>query len=284
MIFRPCSPCVDVIKNQQFILSNNKFNYAGFLLLNTFIIEEHISDKRIRDFAYFLLAKSKYQNSVMYNYNVTKASKQWGVNRVLVRKYFKKFINLGWCKMDDGNLHFVHTNRTVIWRLKSYSINLNLGENAEIILMQLKHVILKRTQERFEWNKKVCMDRQNQPLEHVKEDEFDEALNYIHRGQRNIHFNVKKAVIDVYEKCHFFISFSKISKLLNCSISMAKKTIDQMVDSGLIRVFKKEMGFSRYWKPRFSPSDNKNKIFEGRPGRGNWCNFKEFIFPNSYIF
>jgi hypothetical protein len=229
----------------------------------------------------------------MYKYNVSRAAKQWGCNRVTARKLRKKFIELGWCTSDDGNMKFNNYNWTVKEKIKSHSIKLNLEDNVKKIEIQLQHALLKNKQTCFKWMEKKWDDTLNPQYREITEDDWDKVELEIEMLKKGLvpkyRFNpLDKSykVIDVCEKSFWYLSYKKIATWFKCSASMAKKYVDRIIKQIPVQVVKKNLGFAKkrfdtHWRfKKLSP----DAFWEGKPSSTNYVDFKLYSFPNGYIF
>lgn len=61
--------------------------------------------KKLKYLAVFLKMKALYSNSCIYDFRSAKCEKL-NLSRPTLRKYVNCFIQLGWCRVHEGNLIF----------------------------------------------------------------------------------------------------------------------------------------------------------------------------------
>lgn len=258
--------------------------------INYFDILHYLETGNGRDFAAFIFLKSKYRNSTIYKYSTGKAF-DTGISRNSLKKYIHRFLELGWCEMRGRDVFFKQIIQFSKAR-KRVGVYIQLKNSINETLQGLRHLLLVTKEKQFNWMKKVHRDRSREDLLRDSDADTYCFLEVFENSPPGAVIQKVKndAFIETYENCHFFLSFKKIAKWFGCSPAMAQKIMRKMEKSGLIKSFKKELGILRnrpyldYFDFRIIYGDHKPPVFEGKPSKKNWCDFKKWVFPNSYIF
>lgn len=119
-----------------------------------------IAEDLLTDYCYFAIIKSKFKNSLYYNYTYTKLKQINGFSKNLLRRKIEKYIRFGWCTVVNGHLKF----ESVVVICQIESIKAVVYQNCEIETDNVKDLKLSLQRMLFEDNlrkQEYVMKRRN---------------------------------------------------------------------------------------------------------------------------
>jgi hypothetical protein len=184
------------------------------LRVNRSHIQNLVADDRLREFAVFLLFKSKLKKSCAYEYSPSELSKKVPMKPGMIRKYVSTFLDLGWCRMHSGNLIFNNVRSTQKEKIKNVPVDFLIAGTVKQIMTDLYLLILKHKQQQFDKLKQWGRD----PIKASK-------------------IKIKRNLQELPDQnAQLQVSIRKIAAWFNCSIGKASSIIKELKSLRLITV------------------------------------------------
>ena len=119
-----------------------------------------VAEGLLTDYCYFAIIKSKFKNSLYYNYTYTKLKQINGFSRNLLQRKIEKYLRNGWCTIVNNHLKF----ESVAVICQRESIKAVVYQNCEIATDNVKDLKLSLQRMLFEDNlrkQEYVMKRRN---------------------------------------------------------------------------------------------------------------------------
>lgn len=203
----------------------------GFIYWVTNVTHISLSHKNISGFDHselllfskFVYFKYLYGNGVIYNYSPS-AEKRSGFSTNTVRSLCNKFISRGWCQLRQGHLIFTPFHAILDQDRIRKTIRLAIPKdkfNYKTILQALQYYVIRTKIKQIRYAVHCKCDRVNpKKLLKLQTSSIESAANK--RTQ---------------------LSYSAISQMFSCSLSHAKKIVDQLILNGWLKREKTPMRF-----------------------------------------
>lgn len=189
------------------------------LKVNRANIQNVLADNAsMREFATFLLFKSRLKKSCAYNYTPETLAERFSLKKGMVNIYVKRFLERKWCRMHNGNLIFNPLSTMEPEKTKRVKVDLPIKEAVKEIMNDLYLLILKHKQRQFEWLKQLGRD-------HVKASRYKRKRK---EGRQDRFIPDQNARLQV--------SIRTIASWFGCSIGKASSIIKRLKVAELITV------------------------------------------------
>lgn len=214
--------------------------------INTYLIDWLVANNLVKEFAVWLNLKSIYRNGCFYKYSMRSLEKKTGFSNTLIKKYIKKFMDLGWCRLHSGNLSFVSLKR-IGASTKRHRLEI-VGASVREITLSLHHAILKREESQYHYKREKVNDFLNPGRNRHKE--HRSAKRYF----KKLGYEPTKIASET-----FHLSLKTIGKMLGRSVSGAHRTIKAL--GSKIKVGYSHKIMSKCFDKRYFDSDYYKKCF-----------------------
>lgn len=183
------------------------------MLINTNCIIDFNRLDKLRYLAAFLLFKSKYSNSCVYDYTENSLAQKTGLSRSSVRKYIKYFVSRGYVHYHGKNLVFNKLKDVDGIDHKDLTIIEPRGLTITQITRILYKELLKRRQRGFEFARQLNRD-------------LTTACYKTQRRAKILKKRLNREKKLPGENDDLCLSFKSLAALLNCSKSKAHGIIN----------------------------------------------------------
>ena len=237
--------------------------FRGFMNVNAYQIEYHISQKELKEYAAFCYFKYLFRNGCIYNYNSNKLATKCKYSPAFIRKNVKKFLDKGWCRMHSGNLIFnksSHFNGT--------ESQIKLYDEANIKKCSIKEIleyfylqIIKLHDSKLSRLKKLKSD-----LKSKKAKVRSRAENYA--DSINKRTEAERAKLP-NETTRLILTNSKLARIFKCSTGKASGIIKSLELDEFIKVHRET---KKGWTPEKVTGEHMKHLKEMGVsfGMSNW--------------
>jgi hypothetical protein len=179
-----------------------------------------------RQFAFMLLIKSKYRNSMVYDYSPRTLSNKLNLSVFVTEKYITGLLKLGYCHFKGSHLQFISLNDIMPYRQHGEVIIVNKNDGIQNIIEQINILIIKQN-----------ITNQNTLIQ-VKSDLIKATSNQridLKSYRRSQKFAKSYPKISDERLTEFnVLGMRRIAELLGCSLYTASQFINRLVTKKLI--------------------------------------------------
>lgn len=216
----------------------------------------HLTGKSIeykRLFAFILMVKHEYKNSMVYNYSSKELSKKLNLSIYVIETYVNRAFKADLCHFSGKHLQLISLNKIQPYRSRGVVIHVTDESTIKSIVEQFNILIIKHNFASQDTLRTVKSDlikastpgAKINPKSYKKSKKIASKIPGI-KDERLIDFNI--------------IGMRKLSSILGCSLNYAARFIKLLVEKGIVKTEKVVKKYANCEFSRFSSEELKKSL------------------------
>jgi len=207
-------------------------------------------------FAFMLIVKHHYTNSMIYDYSAKSLSGKLGISNYITETYTNRMIKLGYCHFDGKNsqhLQFISLNKIMPFRSRGAIIKLSDQSTINTIVEEINILILKNNFSNQDKLIKIKSDLNKSKIKdadiNIKSYKKSLKYSYSHpeiKDERLIDFNV--------------IGLRKLAQILGSSLNYAAYFVLRLAAKNIIKIKHIVKKYADFEFNQFSSDELKKSI------------------------
>jgi len=226
-------------------------SHGGFEIDINFLTGKSMEYKKA--FAFILLIKKAFKNSIVYNYSPKKLSEKINASEYITEKYINNLVLADLCHFKGEHLHFISLNKIMHLRSRGAVIHISEKSTIDSIVEKINILIIKNNFSKQDKLRTVKSDLINSKKKGAKINlkSYKKSLKFAEqhpeiKDERLIDFNI--------------IGMRKIAEILGSSLDYAARFILNLVSKKLIQIKRIVKKYADFSSIQYSSDELKNFI------------------------